>query len=127
MRPLVKLADLEPRQYDEVMALLRKHGVHYKEIPSGMFDVGFIMVADHDFKKAKAILREESREFAHEARQAWEQAWRTEYGGSWLKWFVHQVWKNPGGTLVRVFLLVLMVAIFVVYPVWYVLRSFWFS
>ena len=127
MRPLVKLADLAPRQQDEVLALLRKHGVYFKEIPSGMFDVGFIMVADKDFAKAKAILREESREFAKEAREQWEQDWRTQYGGSWLKWFLHGLWRNPGGTLIRIVALVLMVGIFVVYPVWYVLRSFWYS
>ena len=127
MRPLVKLAHLAPRQHDEVIALLRAHNVHFREVPSGMFGVGFIMVADDDFARAKALLRDEAREFAKEAREEWERSWRTEYGGSWLRWFFHHLWRNPGGTIARVILLVVMVAIFVVYPVWYVARSLWSS
>jgi hypothetical protein len=123
MRHLVKLSDLAPRQYDEVVALLRKHRVHFKEIPSGMFDVGFIMVADRDFATAQAVLRDEAREFAKEAREAWDHSWHTEHHGSWVNWFFHRLRQHPGSTILKVILLVLTVAILLIYPVWYVVRA----
>ena len=121
MRHLVNLSDLAPRQHEEVVALLRKHRVHFKEIPSGMFDVGFIMVADRDFETAQTALRDEAREFAKGAREAWEHSWRAEHRGSWAKWFFHRLRMHPVSTIVKLILLVLMVAIFAIYPVWYVL------
>jgi hypothetical protein len=123
MKHLVKLSDMAPRQYDEVVALLRRHGVQFKEIPSGMFDTGFIMVADRDFAAAKTILRDESREFAKEAREAWERSWRNDHGGSTIRWFYHGLLKDPVGTIGKLVLLVLMVTLFVIFPVWYVVRG----
>lgn len=123
MKHLVSLGNLEPRQHEEVVALLNKHRVRFRETPPSIFGSGTIQVAEGDLSAAQALLREESAEFATEARQAWEREWRSEHGGSFARWFLHRWQENPAGTLVRLVLLVLMVSVFVVYPVWYVLKS----
>jgi hypothetical protein len=120
---LVSLGDLEPRQYDEVVALLHKNRIQCKEIPSGMFSVGWIMVADEQFAAAKRILRDEAREFANGAREEWERTWQEEHGASWLRWFFLRARRNPLGTLIQLLLLGLMVGLFVVLPAWYVTRT----
>jgi len=120
MRHLVKLADLEPNQYDEVVALLRKHRVNFRETPSSFLGAGTIQVDESDFSAAKAILLNESFEFAKEARERWEQAWHTEHGGSAARWFLHRLKQRPGSTVVQLILLVAAIAIFLIYPVWYV-------
>ena len=123
MKHLVKLADLEPRQHEEVVTLLRRHGIAFRETPAGVLWGGAIEVAEDLFPKAQAILREEACEFAARARAQWEEEWRTEHRGSGAQWFINQLYRRPGGTIVRLVLLVAMVSIFVVYPVWYVIRG----
>jgi|SRR5687768_5642599 len=123
MRHLVKLSDLEPKQYDEVVALLRKHRVNFRETPSSFIGAGTIQVAESDFSAAQMILREESSKFAKEARERWEQEWRTEYRGSVARWFLHRLKQRPAGTVGELILLIIAIAIFLIYPVWYVVRA----
>lgn len=92
-------------------------------MPPGVFFSGSITVADAGFAAAQEVLRNESREFARDARQDWERSWRTRHGGSWLRWFLFHLGKDPPGTLAKLILLVLAVAIFALLPVWYVLRG----
>lgn len=123
MKHLVKLSELESKQYDEVVALLLKHRVNFRETPGSFIGAGTIQVDESDFATAKRILREESREFAKEARDRWEQEWRTEHGGSVARWFLHRLKQRPGGTVGELILLIIAIAIFLVYPIWYVVRA----
>ena len=86
-------------------------------------DYGALWVRDEDFLRAREILRTESALYAARARAKWERQWRTEYKNSTLRWFAYRSFRSPAGTIVRVFLLTLMVSAFVVYPLWHVVRK----
>ena len=123
MRRLVKLGHLEPRQYEELVELLGRNDVRFREAPGGLLFSGAIMVVDEDLEKAKEILRAHSEAYAVEARKRWQEEWRTEHGGSTLKWFVHRLREQPLEVVLRLLLLALAVGAFVLFPLWYVMRS----
>ena len=86
-------------------------------------DNGAIWVADEDFPHAKDVLRAQATVFAAGAKAKWERQWRTEHKGSTVRWFMHRLFRSPVGMVVRLVLLTLMVAAFVIYPLWHVVRA----
>jgi hypothetical protein len=86
-------------------------------------DNGAIWVQDDDFPRATEVLRTESTVYAVRARSKWEREWKTEYTGSFVRWFAHRLFRSPVGTIIRVVVLVLMVIAFILYPLWHVVRA----
>lgn len=122
MRRLVRLALLEPKQYDELVELLRANGVRFQETPAGLLRSGAILVGDDDFERARELLRVHSQAFAEEARRNWQEEWRTQHGQSAARWFVHRLRGDPLGVIGKLVLLAAATGLFVIYPIWYVVR-----
>ena len=123
MKRLVDTGDLAEDQCRELASLLRQERISVRETHTHFMDYGALWVRDEDFLRAREILRTESALYAARARAKWERQWRTEYKNSTLRWFAYRSFRSPAGTIVRVFLLTLMVSAFVVYPLWHVVRK----
>lgn len=122
MKRLVRLALLEPKQHDELVELLQANGVRFQETPAGLLRSGAILVGDDDFARAQELLRAHSLAFAEAARRDWEEEWRTQHGQSAARWFFNRLRGDPLGVIGKVILLAAAVGLFVVYPIWYVVR-----
>ena len=122
MRRLVDLTDLETKQYEELIGLLRGSRIAMHETISNSMGNGAIWVRDSDFPRAVTILRKESASFAANARETWERQWEIENKNSFMRWFAHKLFRSPVGTLFQVVLLALLIGVFVIFPTLYVLR-----
>lgn len=123
MKRLVDHRYLAEAQHAELLALLDKAGVPFHETPTHLFSFGAVWVMDEDFERARDILRAQSGAYAARAREDWEREWAQEHRGSALRWYANQVALDPAGAIGRTVLLVLAVAVFVVWPLWYVVRG----
>ena len=123
MRRLVDTGHLAGSQYNELVSLLRQERIRFHETQTHFMDNGAIWVQDEDFPRATEVLRTESTVYGARARSKWEREWQTEYKSSSIRWFAHRLFRSPVGTIVQVLLLVLMVAAFVLYPLWHVVRA----
>jgi hypothetical protein len=122
MKRLVDTGDLAQDQYKELASLLRQERISVHETHTHFMDYGALWVKDEDFARAREILQTESAVYAIRTRSRWERQWRTEHKSSALRWFTHRLFRSPAGTIARVLFLVLMVGVFVVYPLWHVVR-----
>lgn len=110
-------------QRDELIALLDRAGIPYHETQTHLFSFGAIWVPDGDFTRATEILKTESKAYAARAREEWEREWRTEYRGSFTRWFIHRLWYSPSGMLARLVLLGLALWFFVLWPLSFVWKG----
>jgi hypothetical protein len=123
MKRLVDSAQLDEPQYKELVSLLRQERIPFHETQTHFMDNGAIWVAEEHFSRATDVLRTESAVYGARAKAKWERQWRTEYKSSFVRWFTHKLFRSPVGTVVRLVLLILMLAAFVVYPLWHVARA----
>ena len=123
MKRLVDHRYLADAQHAELRALLEKAGVPFHETPTHLFSFGAIWVPDEAFERARDLLRTQSSSYAARAREAWEREWEAEHRGSALRWYLNQVALDPAGAIGRTILLVLALAIFVGWPLWFVVRG----
>ena len=123
MKRLVDLSDLANGQYKELIHLLGVERISVHETKSHFMDYAAIWVSDDDFPRAREMLRKEALAFSVRARAKWERQWHVEHKGSTVRWFAHRLFRSPAGTITRVLLLVVMVGLFVFYPLWHVVRA----
>jgi hypothetical protein len=124
LKRLVDTGRLAEEQYVELTGLLRKAGIQFHETQTHLFSFGALWVLDEDFPRATEILRTESQAYAARAREEWEREWQMEYRGSFLRWFIHRLWRSPSGMLARIVLLALALWVFVLWPLSYVVKGF---
>jgi len=79
-----------------------------------------IWVDESSYEAARAIVIEIQRNSSLERRAEWEEDWRTKFGGSYSRWLLAKL-RKPAN-IGRIIFLGIMLAIFVVYPIVYVLR-----
>ena len=123
MRRLVDTGHLAEPQYNELVSLLRQERIRFHETQTHFMDNGAIWIQDEDFRRAKDVLRTESTVYAVRAKSKWEREWKTEYKSSFVRWFAHRLFRSPLGTIVQLVFLILMVGVFVLYPLWHVVRA----
>ncbi len=122
MKRLIGMGQLESGQLEELRELLESNGIEYSETAPSLISFGSIWVPDEDFERSKELLQQESAAFAARARGAWEQEWRETHRGSWARWLYARLRARPGEVLLALLLFAFFVALFVVYPVAYLLR-----
>src|ERR1044071_6178421 len=105
MRRLVDTGQLAGPQYKELVSLLHQERIRFHETQTHFMDNGAIWVQDNDFPRATEILRTESTVYGVRTRSKWEREWKTEYKGSFVRWFAHRLFRSPVGTIIRVVVL----------------------
>lgn len=123
MRRLVDTGHLAEPQYHELVSLLRQERIPIHETQTHFMDNGAIWVQDEDFPRAVDALRTESTVYAARARAKWEREWKIEHKNSFLRWFMHRLFRSPLGTILRLSILALMVWAFALCPLWHVVRA----
>jgi hypothetical protein len=122
VKRLIALSLLEPKQLEELRALLRESGIECSETAATLFSSGALWVQEQDLARARELLSQESAAFAARAREEWEREWREEHGSSGLRWLVARLRANPVEMLAALALLALLVWLLVLYPLYYLLQ-----
>lgn len=109
---------LPPEQEGELLRLLDEAGIAHREArsKSRLFGGDAIWVDEADYPKAKEILEREAAQYAAAAREQWQQEWRSEHGGSYLRWLWHRVQRATMEDLMRALFLLALVALMLLYP-----------
>jgi hypothetical protein len=123
MRRLVGLP-LDARQESEIMRLLDEAGIPYKETrsPFRLLSADAIWVADEDYQRACAIIEDEAKAYAEEARAQWNAEWAAEHKGSYLRWLWSRVRQASFAGLVTALFLIALVCVMLFYPLALVFR-----
>jgi hypothetical protein len=122
MKRLVGLSQLEDKQHEELLELLRSHGIEHRETPPSLLSFGAIWVRNEDFALARELLRQESAAFAAQARELWQREWHEQYRGSYGRWFLARLRTNPAEFLLALLLLGFFLWLAFVYPLVYLAR-----
>jgi hypothetical protein len=122
MKRLVGLSQLEAKQHEELLELLRSHDIEHRETPPSLLSFGSIWVREEDFVRARELLRQESAAFAAQARELWQREWREQYRGSYGRWFLARLRTNPAEFLLALLLLAFFLWLALVYPLVYLAR-----
>lgn len=109
---------LPPEQEREILRLLDGAGIEHQETRSRsrFFGSDAIWVSAQDYPRARAILDQESAEYAAAARAEWNAEWRREHGGSYARWLRSRLRRATIDDVLRVLLLLLLVGLMLLYP-----------
>lgn len=106
------------------MRLLDEAGIPYKETrsPFRLLSADAIWVADEDYQRACAIIEDEAKAYAEEARAQWNAEWAAEHKGSYLRWLWSRVRQASFAGLVTALFLIALVCVMLFYPLALVFR-----
>lgn len=119
MRPLVETPGSNA-EHQDLIELLLANGIRYQEKPSSFLMPASIWVEEDDHAKALEIASSVAARHTKRTKAEWDREWKERYKGSYLRWLFANVHKPAN--VVRLFLLALMLAVFVIYPLVYVIR-----
>lgn len=119
MRPLVETPGSND-EHQELVGLLLANGIRYREEQSSFLMPATIWVEEADCAKAVEIASSVAAKHAKHAKGKWNREWKERYKGSYLRWLLADVHKPAN--MFRLFLLLVMLGVFVVYPLVYVIR-----
>ena len=119
MRPLVEMPGSN-EEYQDLANLLLANSIRYQEKQSSFLMPATIWVEEADYEKAREIASSVAARHAKRAKGEWEGEWRERYKGSYLRWLLANI-RKPAN-LFRLLLLLVMLGVFIAYPVVYVIR-----
>lgn len=119
VRPLVETPSSN-QEYTDLIDLLLASGIRYRETPSNFLAAPTIWVDESDYERAFEIASSVGARYAKQSKEQWDKDWKERHKGSYARWFVDKIRKpgNWGGIV----LLIIMLGVFVVYPIVYVFR-----
>jgi len=119
MRPLIE-PNSSP-EHGEIVELFLAHDIRHHETPATMWAPVTIWVAEEDCDRALEIATAVAARYSRVAREQWDKDWNERYHRSYARW-LRARFRQPGN-VVRFVLLLVMLGIFVVYPIVYVFRG----
>jgi hypothetical protein len=119
MKRLLVLTSNE--QQRAIRELLELHGIEVLESESNFLDQASFWVKDEDYSKAKELVDARAAFDGREARLKVEREWRQRWGASYVRWFTGTIRENPW-RVVRLILLIVLLWLFLLYPLWTSLR-----
>jgi hypothetical protein len=119
VRPLVETPGSN-QEYRELIDLLLANGIRYHETPFNMLAPATIWVDEADYEKAFEIASSVEARYAKQSKAQWDKDWKDRYKESYARWFVDKI-RKPGN-VIRIVLLIVMLGVFVGYPIVYAFR-----